>query len=74
MAPPIASATAAEQMWTSRTYVWTAPDSPIVSAFYAITPTSVDAETDGLSAQLAKGLEVGPRLPLGEIRPGQNAP
>lgn len=45
----------AEQRWTSRTYVWVAEGSPSVRAYYAIAPTQVDRDVDGLSQSRSGG-------------------
>lgn len=50
---------------TARVYVWTAPDSPVVTAYYAVTPTLV-VKAELTSAQ-AKGLREVPAYLLAKL-------
>ncbi|MBF6365073.1 GNAT family N-acetyltransferase [Nocardia puris] len=57
----------AEQRWTSRTYVWVTESDPTVRAYYAIAPTSVEREVDGLSQSLSSGLKTVPAFLLAKF-------
>ncbi|UGT53168.1 GNAT family N-acetyltransferase [Nocardia asteroides] len=57
----------AEQRWTSRTYVWITEDDPTVRAYYAIAPTQVERDVDGLSQKLSSGLKVVPAFLLAKF-------
>jgi GNAT superfamily N-acetyltransferase len=50
-----ASAIRAQQAGTARTYVWTEGDHQKVLAYYAISPTEVVREIDGISRSLSGG-------------------
>ncbi|MFQ6226821.1 N-acetyltransferase [Nocardia sp. NPDC002869] len=61
------SALNAEQRWTSRTYVWTQGDDPVVLGYYAIAPTSVDKDVDGIAAKFSTGLKTVPAFLLAKF-------
>ena len=61
------SALNAEQRWTSRTYVWTQDDDPVVLGYYAIAPTSVDRDVDGLDRRFSTGLKSVPAFLLAKF-------
>ncbi|MFF2085086.1 GNAT family N-acetyltransferase [Nocardia sp. NPDC058176] len=57
----------AEQRWTSRTYVWVTADDPTVRAYYAIAPTQLERDVDGLSQSLSSGLKIVPAFLLAKF-------
>ncbi|BDB58227.1 hypothetical protein RDE2_00210 [Rhodococcus sp. RDE2] len=61
------SALDAERKWTSRTYVWVKRDDPTVRAYYAIAPTSVDSDLDGLHQKYSTGLRSVPGFLLAKF-------
>lgn len=61
------SALEANSKGTSRTYVWTAGDDPIVRAYYAIAPTAVISDRDGLSKSMSTGLSAVPGFLLAKF-------
>ncbi|WP_431956118.1 GNAT family N-acetyltransferase [Nocardia lijiangensis] len=60
-------ALAAEERWTSRTYVWVEEGKPAVKAYYSIAPTSVDPIVDGLSQRLSSSMRSVPAFLLAKF-------
>ncbi|WP_227997381.1 GNAT family N-acetyltransferase [Nocardia australiensis] len=56
-----------EQRWTSRTYVWVTESDPTVRAYYAIAPTTVLRDVDGLSQALSSGMSSVPAFLLAKF-------
>lgn len=57
----------ADQQDTARTYVWTEQGQSRVMAYFAITPTQVDREDDGLSRGASGGLDRVPAFLIAKL-------
>lgn len=61
------SALDSENKWITRTYVWVTEDDPRVKAYFAITPTQVDSDADGLQQKFSTGLRTVPAFLLAKF-------